>query len=249
MAATLTSRYLAVVIMSQVSSRVAPYFRTTNPQDVRIIQPYEVPGKVSQWVRGSIRHNGTDLVVTGPKLRVCFSGCRWNKLVLGVPALVDDLESTNHDVVEAIAFKNWLHELAGQVQATVWAQPEKFKPGAKSSTRFIFDTDYVKPSSDPSLYPDEVRCRLSTYRQTGGENENYDVVDADLFKVVDGIVFKVDAPEIFSGSYVIPVLKINYFRNIERFGLMITVLKAHVFPQEYNRIGNDEWVVDYSSNA
>lgn len=223
-----------------MSRTTAPYFqRVTDLNGIRVLAPYESPERANQWVRGFLRAaDGGDFTITGPRLRLCFSGCRWNKMVFAMVGIADE---------EAYRFQRWLGELAQVVENTIWQQPERFKPGAKSSSRFTFDHDLVKPSSDPASFPDQLSCRLSSHRQQRlDQSGEYDeIVDADLFRVEDGIPIKMDPSEITAGSYVVPIIRFNYFRNIDRFGITATVLKAQVFPAEgREKIANSDWEFD-----
>jgi hypothetical protein len=215
---------------------------------IAIVPPYEPKDKVMPWVRGALKlhddsyiyHTMKDLVVTGPKFRICYSGCKWNRMCLEIGPREQE-------------FVHWLGVLASVVQRGIWAYPEKYKPGAKNNSRFIFDTDFIKPSSDPSRYPDELRCRLSTAKRLMNvptDDSTYeDIVDANLFTIVDGEEVPVDPASIQSGWMIVPVFKLSYYRNLERFGLVITIIKGHVFPVERGPSGpaNFEWSIDYQS--
>lgn len=236
------------------TSLTATYFRNIGEEFINdkmvVMPPWEPKGSTNQWVRGSIKLNDTsyiyhslkDFVVTAPKMKVCYSGCKWNRLCLAL-----------HPDPEVLAFRDWLLNLSSEVKDIIWANPEKFKPGAKTNTRFLFDEDIMKKSSDPNLYPDELRCRLSSNRQSSMEDgvQVYeDVVDADLFMMVDGAPIAVDSSSIQAGWYVVPVIKFSYYRNVERFGLTMTVIKGHVIPVEQGPRGpmNMEWRIDYQTD-
>lgn len=217
-------------------------------KELYVLPPYEPRDRVATWVRGNIRHRYQDdllrdLVVTGPKMKVCFSGCNWNRIVFAMNVAAD------HNVYN---FERWIRSLADHVKTTIWAEPSKYKAGAVSSSRFTFDDDFIKPANDPSKYPDELRCKLSTRRETpmdGGEPE--EIVDADLFSVnSDGEEVAVDYQTITAGSYVVPVLSFRYYRNGERFGLNVTLLKGIVYPAEKVNyaIDNRDWHMDIPDN-
>lgn len=212
------------------SVRVAPFFSSVlDFTNIRVLPPYENKDKPSpQWVRGYIRNSGRDFIVTGPKLRVCFGGCRWNKMVLAMPGPADEV---------AYSFERWLQALCPVIENQIWQNPERFKPGAKSSTRFLFDHEFIKPSIDPTVYASELRCRLSVNRE--------DKVDTDLFRVEDGSKVPMDPSEITAGSYIIPIFRISYYRNVERFGLVLTIVKGEVFPAEHRSLDNKELEFDY----
>lgn len=209
-------------------------------RNLQVLPPYESKDNKSTWVRGTIRHRSLDgvlreLVVTGPKMKICYGGCRWNRMVFAMNGAAD---------AEVYAFEKWVRNLADHVKNVIYADPGKYKPGATSATRFLFDDDIIKPSSDCALYPDELRCRLSSKRVAEGD----DVVDADLFLYSEnGDHQPIHASEITAGSFIIPIIKFAYNRNIERFGMVMTVLKGMVFPADNNtyRIDNKEWEIDY----
>jgi hypothetical protein len=139
-------------------------------------------------------------------------------------------------------FENWLKDVIDKVKATIFSNPEKYKPGSKTSTRFQFDETFWKISSDPMAYPDELRCRLSTTKR--GEVTE---VDSYFFTIDDnGQKIELDPSEITSGSYMIPIIKIGYRRNIDKFSLSFTVLAGQVYVNEYKRIMNSEWEIDTS---
>lgn len=238
-----------------LTSYVAEYFtqwQGDRLRDLQVCPPYEPRDRQLPWVRGQVRTQYSDgimreFVVTGPKMRVCFSGCNWNRIVFAMNGAAD------HNVY---AFERWLRSVAERVRSDIWWDPPKFKPGSVTNSRFTFDEDFIKPSSDPSLYPDELRCRLSTRRvRPEAIDPNVetsvveDIVDADLRLYQengsDDIV--VDPKDIVAGSYVIPVIKISYYRNGERFGLVLTLIKGLVFPPETKnyKINNHEWVMDF----
>lgn len=211
-----------------------------------LLAPYEPKDRQSpsQWVTGSIRTPSLydvtrTFTVTGPKMKVCFGGCNWNRIVLAM-----DGGSQKPEVVK---FEQWLHLLADHVRIAIWADPSKYKPGAISNSRFTFDSDYIKPANDPSRYPDELRCRLSTRRESDALHQStVDVVDADLFTVdSDQREMPINPVDITAGSEIVPILKFTYYRNGERFGLNTTILKAMVYPAERKAaVDNRSWVFD-----
>ena len=217
-------------------------------QTLRLLPPYEPKDRMtsSQWVTGGIRYDtpfnvSRVFTVTGPKLKICFGGCNWNRIVFAM--------NGGGGNPEVGSFERWVHMLADHVRITIWADPGKFKPGALSNSRFQFDADYIKPATDPSRYPDEMRCRLSTRRESSPFGETpgtVDIVDADLFMIdADNSQIPIKASDITAGSEIIPILKFTYYRNGERFGLNATVLRGIVFPAERKTgIDNCAWVFD-----
>jgi hypothetical protein len=217
-----------------------------------LLPPYEPKDRQSpsQWVTGSIRtptiyDTTRTFTVTGPRMKVCFGGCNWNRVVFAMDS----------DKPEVVRFEQWMHLLADHVRIALWADPSKYKPGAISNSRFTFDADYIKPANDPNRYPDELRCRLSTRRETAANTtlpgtvgyNSIDFVDADLFTMDEDHQETAIAPsDITAGSEMIPILKFTYYRNGERFGLNTTILKALVYPAERKStaVDNRSWVFD-----
>lgn len=225
----------------------AQYFKNVNDlAALKVRPPFEPKDKVLPWVYGSIRNeDGSEFVVTGPALRVCFSGCRWDKMVLAMPGIADP---------EAYELERWLRSLTQHVENQIWQNPERFKPGAKSSSRFTFDHDLIKPSVDPAAYPDQLVCHLSTRRQAGtGFDEDgaaitttERIVDTDLFRIEDHMRVEMTPEEVLGGSTVVPMFKFSYFRNSDRFGLRVTLIRAHITPPESKpRVDNKDYEFDY----
>lgn len=223
--------------------RQAMYFKDVKPENLRsalvVHPPYEPKTSGSlpppQWVKGYMKLGATDFVITGPKMRVVYSGCRWNKIVFALNGAADE---------EVYMFEKWLHEVNSVFEQIVRNAPDRYKPGAKSSTRFLFDGDYVKPSSDPALYPDELRCRLSTQREAGGEDGvSVDVINTHFIYDNNGTIDTIGAENIKQGMEIMPIVKISYYRNIERFGLNLTILKGWVYKGEevQERPSNMDW--------
>lgn len=224
---------------------IAPNFTIITPDrlnDLLVVPPYENKDRALPWVRGFIRIKqpsgpATDFVVTGPKLRVLYSGCRWNRVVFAVDT---------GDILEP-----WIRSVAHKVETIIWTSPELYKPGAKTSNRFMFDLDAIRPSSDPLLCPDELRMRLATYRKDSEENpdDQVDVVNAHLFMINEvGQEVNIAPSDVQGGGYIVPIFRISYFRNIERFGLTLTLLKGMYIPPMNTPTKNEDWVMDTSSN-
>lgn len=229
----------------------ATYFQhITDFTDLRVHPPFEPKDKTLPWVNGYIRNaDGSDFVVTGPALRVCFTGCRWDKMVLAMPGIADE---------RAYEFERWLGLLTQYVENQIWQNPERFKPGCKSNSRFTFDHDIIKPSADPAAYPDQLVCQLSTRRKTGtGYDEDgaaitttHRFVDADLFCVEDSMRREMTPEEVLAGSVVVPMFKFSYFRNIDRFGLRVTLIRGHIAPPEIKpRVDNKDYEFDYAMDV
>lgn len=228
--------------------------------DLIVVPPYESNSKdglANKWVKGAIKHkiNGdgypVDLVITAPKLVSCFRGCQWNKIVFGVPKDSDD--TTNN-------FRAWLSKLQQKLKNTISEQPEKYKPGTRTATRFQFE-EVLKPSSDPDRYPDELRCKLSVKRDVDPDehhdtlfdasSERIEIVDADLFSVENGCQVAVDPQSLAARTPIQPVFKVSYFRHGDKFGLVFTILRAQVFPSDnyFTKTANSEWQIDTPEHA
>lgn len=230
-------------------------FNTNRFRTISVLAPYEPKDKIIQWVRGNIRYNNgdgagpRDLIITGPKLKVCYGQCRWNRLVFA-------MNGTAENDSEVFHFEQWLTSLADHVRSQIWANPNKYKPGSMTSQRFYFDGGFIKPSSDPIMYPDELQTKLSTVRVMNNTPNHFseipsytEVCDADIFMDGPDGPIAVKPEDITAGSHIIPIIKIAYYRNVEKFGLVLTVLKAKYFPSEYlpiDKISNDSWTFDMS---
>lgn len=231
MSALATAQYFTAFDVERLSQLIinAPYEKKDKSSGPNTY----VRGYIKTYLPGQGPPNDIAIpfVFTGPKMRVAYSGCRWNQLVFSVD-----------DSGEVQEFGAWLDDLNKVFKNVICASPDKYKPGSKVSN-FTFKDSLIQQSSDPNLYPPELRTRLSTYRVPGGEN---DLVDADLFKIEDGHYVSLFPGEITAGSYVIPVFKVNYFRNGTNFGLNMTVIKARVWLNDLsaNRIENKDWVID-----
>lgn len=211
---------------------------------LQVMAPYEPKGRVVQWVRGNIRYKPSnasfsrDLVVTGPRMRVCYGGCRYNRISFALLGAAD---------APGYAFERWVRNLGDAVKALIWANPAKYKPGSLTASRFAFDDGFIRPSTEPGVYPDELVTRLSVRRfAEGDEGEYTEIVDTDI--VMDGPdgPVSVDPKDVANGSTMIPIIKVSYNRNNERFGLVLTVLKAKYFPNDNaaGRVDNSAWEFD-----
>lgn len=219
-----------------------------------VLPPYEPKTDISlQWVRGSIRLPSVvlpgqqlggyrDLVVTGPRMKVVYGGCRYNRMVLALPGAA---------FPEVYAFERWIRSLMSTVKANIWSNPGKYRSGAATNARFTFDEGIIRASNDPAMYPDELVTRLSTKRITGLDLEEgapTEYIDTEFIIDNDGGgVTNIEPTDIVAGSTIIPIFKVSYNRNIEKFGLVLTLLKAKVFPPEsmpYGRIDNQSWAFD-----
>lgn len=161
-------------------------------------------------------------------MRVVYSGCKWNTIVLCMDS-------------SQIEFENWLAEIWETFMETVRNDPAKYKVTNRRGPGF--PNFIVTPSNDPEVYPNELRCRLSTYRDMKGEQ----VCSAVLLHAQNGQA--VDPNNIWSGGMVTPIFKLAYYKNGDDFGLTLTVLRADYIPPTITQISNEDWSFDYGENA
>lgn len=203
-----------------------PHFSNYDYQAIealRVLPPLEPRDKSISWARGSIRdHDFNELLVTGPRLPVLFSGCRFNSIVFSIRGPgVDE---------PAHAFECFLHKVLSHVESAVCDNMEKFKPGLKNAALLQFDRDFIRPSSYGTDLPNEFRVRLAVKHQGILDNGEVGDVIETVFQDEEGN--DIDPETIRSGAEIIPILRIGYFRNTNKFGLNITMLKAMVYQSE-----------------
>jgi hypothetical protein len=187
---------------------------------LQVLPPLESKDKSITWARGSIRDSDfNELLITGPRLPVLFSGCRFNNLVFSIRGPEDE---PSH------AFECFLNKVLSHVESTVSASVERFKPGLKNPTLLQFDRDFIRPSSYSLDMPNELRLKLAVKRQQVDENgETVDMIES-VFVAEDGT--SIDPQDIRAGSEIIPIIRISYYRNGNKFGLNLTLLKGMVYP-------------------
>jgi len=172
--------------------------------------------------RGGIRDKESkrDVVITGPRLRVVYSGCRWNSVVFATDA----------------EFEAWLHGIWQQLQSQVTADPGYFKVTGRNGPGF--PSFIVTQSSNPDMYADEIRCRLATER-TGKE-----INDVVCTAILETNGERIDPSQVWSGSHMTPVFRLGYYKEGDNFGLTLTVLRAEYEPSSQTRISNEDWMLD-----
>jgi len=192
---------------------------------LRVLPPLEPRDKSISWARGSIRDKDfNELIVTGPRLPVLFSGCRFNSIVFSIRGPgVDDA---------SFAFENFLHKVLTTVQDAVSANVEKFKPGLKNAALLHFDRDFIRPSSYGAELPNELRVKLVVKRDVDEHGEMVELVET-MF--VDEEGNSIDAGDISGGSEVVPIIRVSYYRNANKFGLNLTMLKGLVYANTKKR--------------
>ncbi len=236
----------------QQSLAVADYFSSYDNDRLKnmvVYPPYEKPGTDYGYVRGNIKvympNDGPPHGVpkpfyfTGPRLRIAYGQCRWNRVTFSV-----------NDSPECGEFSNWLTGVNRRIKEQIYASPDRFKPGVKNSNLFTFDEDVIKESSNPELYAPEIRTRLSSHRQDPTNPESPDVVDAVLFMIEDCQHIPIQPSDITAGSYAIPIFKVSYYRNGNKFGMNLTVHKARVWLNDLsaNKIDNKDLILDYAGD-
>jgi hypothetical protein len=196
---------------------------------LRVLPPLESKDKTITWARGSIRDNDfNELLVTGPRMPVLFSGCRYNNVVFSVRGPTD--EPTH-------AFEAFLHKVLSHVEASVSSSLDKFRPGLKNAALLQFDRDFIRPSSYSADSPNELRVKLAIKR--GEVDEHGEVVDMIETPFVDDNGSSVDPEDITAGSEIVPIIRIGYYRNGNKFGLNMTMLKGLVYVNQKKRRSMD----------
>lgn len=192
---------------------------------LRVLPPLEPKDKSSPWARGSIRDaEFNELIVTGPRLSTVYSGCRFNNVVFAMRGPSDE---------PSYAFEAFLHKLLSRVENAVGADVEVYKPGLKNPALLQFDRDFIRPSPYGADLPNELRVKLSVKRGEADQNgEIVDLIDT-LFVNAEGE--QIEPGDIYSGSEIIPIIRISYYRNANKFGLNLTMLKGLVYPSNKKR--------------
>jgi hypothetical protein len=197
---------------------------------LRVLPPLEPKDKTLTWSRGSIRDTDfNELVITGPRLPVLFSGCRYNNVVFSIRGPGED--ESGH------AFEAFLHKVLSHVEDSVAAQLDKYRPGLKNAALLQIDRNFIRPSSYAADLPNELRVKLLVKRESIAENG--EVVDMIETQFVDEEGRSIDPQDIMHGSEIVPILRIGYYRNGNTFGLNLTMLKGLVYPSTKKRRSMD----------
>lgn len=140
-----------------------------------------------------------------------------------------------------INFENWLHSVWEWFQSTVRADPVRFKVTRREPTFMDF---MVLPSRDPTLYPNELRCRLSTVHRNDAQVCN---------AVIECNQEKVDPSQVWAGGYMTPIFRLNYIKDTnsgsENYGLILTLLKAEYEPCLVDRVQNEDLIIDSNTSG
>lgn len=160
-------------------------------------------------------------------MTVLYSGCNWNTVVFGMTA-------------GQAEFENWLAEAWNRFEDIVREDPGKYKVTSRRGPGF--PNFIVTQSRDPEIYPNELRCRLSTRRIP-------DFDEPVCTAVIETNGQPVDPKQVWSGSTMIPVFRMGYYKIGDDFGLNLTVLRAEYEPCVRTRIDNHDWIMDVTSKT
>lgn len=186
---------------------------------LRVLPPLESKDKSITWARGSIRDNDfNELIITGPRMPVLYSGCRYNNVVFSIRGPTD--EPTH-------AFEAFLHKVLSHVESTVSSALDKFRPGLKNAALLQFDRDFIRPSSYSADSPNELRVKLAIKREE--VDEHGEVLDMIMTPFEDENGNRIDPDDITAGSEIVPIIRVSYYRNGNKFGLNLTMLKGLVY--------------------
>lgn len=186
---------------------------------LRVLPPLESKDKSITWARGSIRDNDfNELIITGPRMPVLYSGCRYSNVVFSIRGPTD--EPTH-------AFEAFLHKVLSHVESTVSSALDKFRPGLKNAALLQFDRDFIRPSSYSADSPNELRVKLAIKREE--VDENGEVLDMIMTPFEDENGNRIDPDDITAGSEIVPIIRVSYYRNGNKFGLNLTMLKGLVY--------------------
>lgn len=214
---------------------IALFFNRLDISELVVSPAYEPKGRlVSQRTKGFLRLGGKPLTFTGPRLRVVYGGCRWNRIVLS-----DDNPE----------FHDFIFRLSDLVKSIVWSDPEKYRHGSKSNNRFLLETNFFKVSGDPEQYPDEWRFKLDTRKEwkkndeTGKMEIEREWVVTELRDVEGNAV---DPSSVQRNGHIVPIIQATYSRDNEKFGVVLTVLQGLYYPPEQTE--EESWQMDLSEN-
>ena len=136
-------------------------------------------------------------------------------------------------------FEKWLAMAWSWLQDTVNRDPAKYK----SRGRPTFNNFIVVPSRDPDVYSPELRVKLATTRS--GMN----IDDVTVTAIIECKGERVDPSQVWSGSFMIPIFRLNYYKDGDDFGLALTLIKAEYEPSQKLQISNDAWMIDSNTSG
>lgn len=211
------------------SMHVATHFTRINPSTDFVASPPYIPTNLRKGIRcrGAVRDkNGNEIIFTGPKLTVVYSGCNYNSVVF-------KMDSTQAE------FEKWLALTWSWLQDTIGKDGPRFKARGRPT----FNNFIVMPSRDPEVYSPELRVKLATVRN------GVTVEDVTVTTVIECQGERVDPSQVWSGAFMTPIFRLNYYKDGDDFGLALTLLKAEYECQARTQISNDAWMIDSKTSG
>lgn len=223
---TIKTRYSLAASSTGTKSMLAPHLNSINLSTDLTFSPPYLPPNLPRNVkaRGSIKQTSTnrEVVLTGPEVKVLFSGCKYDSLVVeDNPQLRQFIEAA-HNTMEQI----------------VNLDPAYFKCSAARTPSF--EQVIIQPSLNPALYKDKIVFRLATQR-TGPDINDQQVVAA----FVDADGNDVEPANIKRGGTVVPVFKLCYYKGfMDTYSLQVFLLKGLYTAPPDTSIDNRDWEFD-----
>ena len=131
-------------------------------------------------------------------------------------------------------FREWVDLLGQFTDQWVRERTKDFKVRREDDVKVV---SAITPASNPEVYPPELRCRLAT---TGRGDEAYSV--AALFDASTGM--EMEASEIMAQGYMVPVMRVGYYKDGDTFGLQFTVLKGEFERPVVSATNHHAWIID-----
>lgn len=164
---------------------------------------------------------------TGPELEVVYSGCKYNSIVF----------VANESQTE---FLNWLESVSKAVGSIIKQAPANYKFSSLDPSPMSISTI----SSNPDMYPNELRCRLSTNR-TGPDIDSQEITTAFLLARNPGQA--IDPADIRARGTIRPIFKMGYYKLGEAYGIELTLLKALYDPPADMSIPNADYAFAFDN--
>lgn len=161
-------------------------------------------------------------MVTGPELKVLFSGCKYDSLV----------------VEDEPQLRQWIESVHNTMQEIVNLDPAYFK--CSPSRHPTFEQVVIQPSLNPSLYGDKIVMRLATQRMGPDINDQKVVA---VFVDKDNNV--IEPADIKRGGTVVPIIKLCFYKGfMDTYSLQMFLLKGLYTPPADSTIDNNDWIFD-----
>lgn len=154
-------------------------------------------------------------------MQVVYSGCKYNSIVF----VADQTQSE---------FLEWLNGMKEAVGEYIKANPAQFKFSSLSPSAMSVTT----VSSNPDMYPNELRCRLSTLRN--GPDIDSQEINTSFWMAKDRTQ-SIEPSNIRARGIITPIFKLGYFKLGEAYGIELTLLKALYDPPADMSIANDDY--------